>query len=132
MYIVHGQSILSMHLLYKICISFKNLKLSTVLKNTKNDASWIETFFYTRSSKQLIKKICAILDRWLFSHCRNQRTWKLVDCKIYNDLTSGKSIQSQSTTTEGSCGLIYHELRSYRFCNPPTFRSFDTHSCMVY
>ena len=38
--------------------------------------------------------------------CRNQRTWKLVDCKIYNDLTSGKSIQSQSTTTEGSCGLI--------------------------
>ena len=54
-----------------------------------------------------------------------QRTWKLVDYKIYNDLTSGKSIQSQSTTTQGSCGLIYHELRSYRFCNPPTFRSFD-------
>ena len=71
-----------------------------------------------------------------YKDCRNQRTWKLVDWKIYNDLTSGKSIQSQSTTTEGSCGLIigliYHELRSYRFCNPPTFRSFDTHSCTIY
>ena len=29
-------------------------------------------------------------------------------------------------------GLIYQELRSYRFCNSPTFRSFDTHSCMAY
>ena len=38
--------------------------------------------------------------------CRNQRTWKLVDCKIYNDLTSVKSIQSQSAMTKGSCGLI--------------------------
>ena len=38
---------------------------------------------------------------------------------------SGKSIQSQSTTTEGSCGLIYHSWDWYRFCNPPTFRSFD-------
>ena len=35
-----------------------------------------------------------------------QRTWKLVDCKIYNFSTS-------------------HSWDRYRFCNPPTFRSFD-------
>ena len=38
--------------------------------------------------------------------CCNQRILKLVDCKIYDNLTSGKSIQSQSTTTQGNCGLI--------------------------
>jgi hypothetical protein len=65
--------------------------------------------------------------------CRNQRTWKLVDCKIYNDLTiNGKSIHSNRRELWIDFGLIYHELRSYRFCNPPTFRSFDTHSCMIY
>ena len=34
-----------------------------------------------------------------------QRTWKLVDCKIYNSSTRGKSIQNQSTTPFGRCGL---------------------------
>ena len=34
-----------------------------------------------------------------------QRTWKLVDCKIYNSSTCGKSIQNQSTTPIGCCGL---------------------------
>ena len=37
--------------------------------------------------------------------CRNQRTWKLVDCKIYNSSTRGKSNQNQSTTPFGRCGL---------------------------
>ena len=75
-YIVHGQSILSMHLLYKIFISFKNLKFSIVLRNTKNDASWMETFFYTRSSKQFIKKVCAIGSLVIFTLC-NQYNIKL-------------------------------------------------------
>ena len=34
-----------------------------------------------------------------------QRTWKLVDCKIYNSSTRGKSTQNQSTTPYGRCGL---------------------------
>ena len=34
-----------------------------------------------------------------------QRTWKLVDCKIYNSSTRDKSIQNQSTTPFGRCGL---------------------------
>ena len=70
--------------------------------------------------------------------CCNQRILKLVDCKIYNDLSSGKSIQSQSTFHNDrrelriDFRLIYYELRNYRFCNPPIFRSFNTHSCMIY
>ena len=36
-----------------------------------------------------------------------QRTWKLVDCKIYNSSTRGKSIQNQSTTPFGRCGLTF-------------------------
>ena len=34
-----------------------------------------------------------------------QRTWKLVDCNIYNSSTRGKSIQNQSVTPFSRCGL---------------------------
>ena len=74
------------------------------------------------------------LDSWV--DCGNQRTWKLVDYKIFNYLTSGKSNQSKVNPQrpKGVVNWFWIDLpwvRSYRFCNPPTFRSFDTHSCMV-
>ena len=41
------------------------------------------------------------LDSWV--DCGDQRTWKLVDYKIFNKLTSGNSIQIQSTTAKKQC-----------------------------